>query len=174
VISWQRRRVALNHDWLKNRYLPALGSWANVIDGRIHDSALEDTFESEVFRQWEVKRDEAFALIEAYPIEMSPRQLFNRPPLAHCKDPLKAVAAEVMHELWMFRHGVGRLVRVALGRVRAADLAYVNVCTGLGQRRCPPELSAWKQVRTDFLVFSRECRKLGRILARFQDEITVA
>lgn len=170
--DWQRRRVTFSHDWLKNRYLPALASWTNVLDGKIEDSTLQESFETEVLIQWEARRDDALALIETYATEMSPRRLFDMPPLSRCEEPLKTVAADVLHELWIFRHHVLRLVCLATARVKMTHIAYSSVSAGLRAQEGPRDLSAWKDVRVEFETFSRHCRKLGRVFALFQDEIS--
>ncbi len=173
MTAWQRRRTALSHDWLKNRYLPALGSWANVLDGRIQDSALEASFETEILAQWETRRIEALALVSTFPNEMSPRTLVEYQSSFVADVDLRPLLTEVVHELWMFRNRISKLIWIAKARIRAADEAYSRIQTKLKDRVSVDNLSAWNDIRPDFDAFARHCRRLGRILTRFQDDVTI-
>lgn len=173
MTSWQRRRTALSHDWLKNRYLPALASWGNVLDGKIQDPALEASFEAEILAQWEVRRVEALALVNDFPIEMSPRTLVEHGLALKDGLQLQPILADCIHELWMFRNHVAKRVRVATARVKAADLAYGRMRAKLKDHSSTDNLSAWQDVRSEFEAFAKHCRRLGRSLTRLQDEITL-
>ena len=74
---WQKRRSEFNHDWLKNRFIPALAKWLNLLDDRIEDLSFEHTFVETVLPQWEDHREEALALPRDFEQEMSPRTLLR-------------------------------------------------------------------------------------------------
>jgi hypothetical protein len=173
VTAWQRRRTALSHDWLKNRYLPALASWANILDGRIQDPVFETSFETEVLAQWETRRVEALALINSFSSEMSPRQLvIEASTMANDAD-LRPILAEFIHELWMFRNRVAKLVWIATARLRTADTVYLRMKGKLNDKAQVDRFTVWKDIRPDFDAFARHCRRLGRILTRFEDDISI-
>jgi hypothetical protein len=87
--SWQRRRSELNHDWLKNRYLPALAKWINILDDYVEDYGFEKDFLELTLPQWEEHRLLVIALIESFEIEMSPGIQLSHPPLSHLPESTK-------------------------------------------------------------------------------------
>jgi hypothetical protein len=77
LVAWQRRRAAFNHDWLKNRYIPALGKWLNVLDGQVTDDAFAVTFAQHKFLEWRRESWALKSLLDDFTTEMSPARLLE-------------------------------------------------------------------------------------------------
>ena len=113
---WQKRRTAFNHDWLKNRFLPALAKWINLLDDRLEDLAFQQSFVATVLPQWEGHRAEASALPRNFAVQMSPRSL-----LGARRDTWLGL---LVHFLWLNRYPVFRWVQAATARANEAEEAY--------------------------------------------------
>jgi hypothetical protein len=170
---WQKCRREFSHDWLKNQYIVALNSWLRLLDGEIDDPLLEHSFLEEVLPRWEVRSPEVRTLIESFPREMSPRQLFDEPPLSRCDAQTTAWLGEMIHGLWLVRCSVESLTVVASASLEAANLAYEELSRALATRREGDVLHRAIPLRGLFERFRNDCQKLGAALSEFPHEIQV-
>jgi len=172
--AFQKRCGEFNHDWLKNQYLTALGSWLNLLDGRISDSALERSFVSEILPQWEGARVQAESLACDFEINMSPRTLLNTPPLSRLDDPTKEWLGETIHQLWMRRVRVSEIVSAVLREIDGADQAYGRLRQALCTCSNTESGEAMRSLRSEFSEFRSCCQRVARAFELFPGEVRAA
>jgi hypothetical protein len=173
INPWQRRRSAFNHDWLKNQYLTALGSWLNLLDSKITDPVLEMTFVKEIFPQWESISQEALSLAYSFEQEMSPRCLFDRLPLLRCDKQTKCWLGDTMHNLWIARYKVQELVHKALLEVEKADTVYAQLQRVLQDCEDIQSVPTLRVFREQFAEFRACCQGLAKVVEGFPNGIKV-
>lgn len=173
VTSWQQRRGAFNHDWLKNRYLPAIAKWINVLDGQVDDPAMEKDFVSTVLVQWEEYRDEADAIVQDFERLMSPSQLLDSVACLRKAAISAPWLRPVVHELWVRRCAVRELVTEASARATETNQAYRNLRERLRKRKNTRSATALRGLRPQFTDFRDHCQRLARAIEVFPSEARV-
>jgi hypothetical protein len=103
--EWQRQRSRFNHDWLKNQYTQALGKWINILHREVDDPMTERNFIARVLPEWTAHRPELIDLLNRFECAMSPRRLFELPPLLFCDQRTHEWLPDVMHTLWKRTRG---------------------------------------------------------------------
>ena len=172
-LLWQARRSSLNHDWLKNEYVQALGRWRRVLDNEIEDPELEKRFLGEVLPCWEYHVDQAVALTSDFEGQMSPRALFAQEPLARCDAATRDWLGDLVHALWLAREPVRRWVDEAKGHVADATAAYASLKKELGRCKDPHSVAAGRRCQQEFMQFRQACLKLAAAIERFPRAIRV-
>jgi hypothetical protein len=168
--DWQRRRSDFNHQWLKNRLLSALDTADHVIRGRLRGSAYLQELLDVDLPEWQERQKELDMLLEDFETEMSPRRLFDSPPLSACEPRTRELLAELLDELWRARYPVSvwlQGARKAASEVSAhykllRDLAPVD-----SNGRVLPEFA----VR--FEEFRSACRALSEAIEKLPNRILV-
>jgi len=151
VWPWQRRRMAFNHDWLKNSFCVELNKAVNVYSGQVEDPVFADSFVSSARSVWFARRREVTALLISFSEEMSPRALFSYLPLNRLPPGTRRELADTMHNLWLLRYSVDRM----LDSVRlAADALDREIAALDGQDSQQPQDRA---------------RSIGRVRSRAQE-----
>lgn len=170
---WQDRRNRFNHDWLKNSFIPALKKFLNLLDDKIEDQQFEQSFIESVLPKWESHRFEAFSLAEDFEHAMSPRVLFELPPLSQCDEETRKWLGERIHISWLAKHAVHALVEEAVSRARSADAAYNSLHNGLGSCANTVSVQALHPLRPFFAEFLQACHDLARAIERFPSDVKV-
>jgi hypothetical protein len=116
--GWQRRRSAFNHDWLKNKFMPALATCHNGLKGHVEYEGLERTILEQVIPEWVAHRVEAISLLADFEREMSPKVLVDRPPLVTACPHVREWLGDLVHNLWLARYPI-RDLRAAAGAAAA-------------------------------------------------------
>lgn len=171
--TWQRRRSEFNHDWLKNRYLPALGKWLNLLDERIEDPIFEATFIDEVLPQWKERGTAAKELVRDFESYMSPRNLLNCPPLKRYSRIQERWLGQVVHELWLTRYPVRQWIDAALAAIEQADAAYAKVQQYLTDGDSGRNIEDLRRHRNLFADLRERCQVAARALEVFSSKIDV-
>jgi hypothetical protein len=169
---WQRRRVEFNHDWLKNRFLPALDRAVNVLRGDIEDAEYAHAFLTILLPDWELAAARAADLCDGFEREMSPRCLLDEYPLSLLEAGTRDWLGTLLHEVWLTRFPVRRWVQDALDRVAAADASYRQVVAHLRGNAAPaaePLLGFAPLLEQ----LGEDCRALARALERFPRTVLV-
>lgn len=172
TLSWQKRRSEFNHDWLKNKYIPKLGAWINLLDDRIEDSDLEKSYVASILPDWESHQNEALVLPEDFEAEMSPRMLFNELPLSNCNQDTKQWLGELIHHLWLMRCSVSQLVNNASESAKKTNEAYYNLLNALKNCKDIRKAEALRPFRDLFAELLRNCRSLSESIEKFPSEVT--
>lgn len=168
--DWQRRRSDFNHQWLKNRLLSALDTADHVIRGRVHGTGyLQELIEVDM-PEWKERRDDLGALLRDFVVQMSPRQMFNFPPLANLEPTARELFSELMHELWLVRHPVAEWVegaKTASSEVNKHYERLVKIAPLDAKGKVRPEFA------TEFEQFRSACRALSKAIEKFPNRILV-
>jgi len=168
--SWQTRRSAFNHDWLKNKYLNRLTGFLERIKTPDPDIARLARFIEEDFPEWEVQRDEVLNLIASFEEEMSPRSLFEQEPLSRCDEDTKLWLGELVHALWMVRYPVKEWVSSARNATHMANSKYDHLAKEIKVQKESLQGNL-KSLLTPFLEFKGACDKLGKAISSFPHEV---
>jgi hypothetical protein len=171
--KWQKRRCELNHDWLKNAYIPALSTWINLLNNEIEDPEFEKSFIGEVFIQWEENSSKVLLLIDDFCELMSPKCLFERLPLKRCKDDFKEWMIPFIHEFWFTRYPVKKWVEDASKKAGVVDQLYKRIkktMTNCSNIHSAEEFNTYKNLFHDF---SMSCRELASSIEKFPGEVKV-
>lgn len=121
--AWQQQRARLNHDWLKNQWIPALSKFVRLIQGEVIDDSGFDSFYKCLQEEFPIKIQRIDLLVQQFTIDMSPRRLFERLPLLICDDETRSVVGDLVHELWMVRMNVAENIDSAASAVKRAQCA---------------------------------------------------
>jgi hypothetical protein len=168
--SWQSRRNQFSHDWLKNRYNPALVNYLRLLEGLVEDVEFEEEFLSKHFPEWEMMRLEAQDLVNTFPQEMSPLALFHVLPLIRCDDETKEWLGSMLHSLWATKYAVEDLMDKASQAILQVDICYYEL------KRALPDSSnnSTEALRLLYEKFSELyscCQQLGNMFSRFPREV---
>lgn len=172
--SWQKRRSEFNHDWLKNRYIPALAKCQNLLDGRIEDEEFEGSFLTRVFPLWERHRGEALAVIALYEQMMSPARLLDEPPLSRLRDGDKRWLGPLLHSSWLSRTRADELAAGAAEVVRQVDASYLRLKQLLGGLSADDSLADLRPHAEQFSHFRERLQELANVMSAFPRQINVA
>ena len=170
--AWQRERSGVNHDWLQNQFILALGKWENVCNGDVEDERFESVFVPGALRDWPRRREDVAGLIGRFEVEMSPTRLFDDPPLSRCDAEIKAWLPDLIHSLWLERYRVKELVCTAREALEEADRAFSE----LELRLASAEADAGGRgsvVAGAVAEFRTRCERLARCISKFPSEIRV-
>lgn len=169
-ISWQKRRSHFNHDWLKNQYIPKLGTWMNILDDEIEDDDFLQSFVYSILPEWERYKDEALRLTIDFENEMSPKILFNNAPLCFCDESTKEWLGNLVHMMWLERCSVQLLVKEARDCVMATTTAYGDVTKAVSA--CDAQdLECLRPFRHLFSELLNASRSLSNAFERFPSEV---
>ena len=171
INNWQKRRSALNHDWLKNQFMPAFAKFINVIDGRVIDPGFLPLFLASLCADWESHRRELAALIQSFEDAMSPKNFFDQPPLKVCTG-FTNWLPQLTHELWATRQSARESTAGAREHLESADQAYSEVRLYLERTGPTVTISDLIPGRPHFVEFRFRCQVLGNSLSKFPSEIT--
>lgn len=171
-IPWQKQRGQFNHDWLKNRYLPAIAKWMNVLDQRVEDASFLDAFFSTILPQWMEYKPHAQFLAETFESQMSPKVLMDAPPLSGLPSADRDWLGAAIHGFWTTRYPSQKWVADAGSAIEAADAAYKQiqeVFTGSEET----DLEHFRAHRSDFSRFQECCQALARSFEQFPSKVLV-
>jgi hypothetical protein len=167
---WQKRRSAFSHDWLKNRYLQALGRWMNLLDDQIEDPSFEASFPDLILPEWEQEGRKAIELARAFESEMSPRRLLEISPLSNCAPFTRHWLGDMAHALWMNRYPVREWIDDAVCCADSADAGYLEL------REClkfTVSIEDMRSFRPLFAEFRSHCHALAKAIEKFPSRIKV-
>jgi hypothetical protein len=164
--AWQRQRAALNHDWLKNRFLTTLDSATNVLRGRVRGEAYLSYLLADVLMDWDSRRQEIAELVRGFEDGMSPRLLLEAEPLVRADQETRRVCGAVVHQLWLTRYSVREMVKSALCALDQAD----STCDSL-RAILAEEKNSRSALGAIFAKFSQDCRELAKSIEAFPHAI---
>ena len=167
--DWQRRRSLFNHDRLKNKYLPALSTFLNILDDKIEDDEFERSFVADTFPGWELRHAEVTALIHDFESEMSPRNLLDR----SWRTPDKSWLSRLVDILWHSRYPVAEWLSEAQDAARQTNESYLRLCRELEKSRDIEQSERLRQLRDDFARFRNGCQDLAISIEKFPRKILV-
>lgn len=151
----------------------ALGSWMNLLDKRIENDALEKYFIEYNFPEWEKHREEAYTLPAAFPGEMSPKILFDTPPLARCSDKTKMWLGQYIHERWLDKYKILAITENALSCIKNVDKSYDVLQEKIGTMKNKPSLGDLRVYKDMFNEYRNHCVALAKAIETFPSEVLI-
>lgn len=171
-VYWQKRRTELNHDWLKNRFMPALSKWLNLLDDKLNDPNFEGSFINSVLGEWEENKEQILELSKSFEHEMSPARLFDWPPLSYCDDETKCWLGKLLHTHWVETYSVHQLVAESIKSVEQIEACYQTIKESLPTTQTISAFSL-RPLKQQFRALRDTCQILANNLSRFPTEIKV-
>ena len=156
--EWIRRRFEFNHDWLK-LYLNDFKAFIMIIDDRVEDPFMEGHFIVDILPQWQEKSSEALSIINSFESDMSPKRIFESPPLTRYHNETIGWLKDLLHSIWIFQSKVKKLRHDALESILEANNAYTNL-TKIRQNYLETNNTAlFRSHRQAFVEFNNACYK---------------
>ncbi len=176
MLSWQKQRSSINHDWLKNQYIPALAKFINLLEGRVEDKIFEDKFTSSILPEWTIKYSELIVLPIDFEKDMSPKTIIKRVFLIFNSDDLKTQyewVEELIHRLWKYRYNVQKLIdntahEISLTNKLYQDIQYLINSSG---KILPIDVLRLNKILV--YSFKQRCINLSKTIERFPSEVKV-
>jgi hypothetical protein len=168
--DWQMARGRFNHDWLKNRYLPTLESFRNILHGRVQRANTDQEFWEVDLPEWAVRGPEAETLIREFEESMSPRILFDEDPLCGLDEDTKNWMGHLVNLLWSARLSVTEVIENATKCLDNANEAYGKLISEKKASIGPVVNSMLVQ---RFETFRSACHALAAALERFPGSVRV-
>jgi hypothetical protein len=175
AMIWQRRRRTFNHDWLKNRYLQAIDSFQNVLDGYVEDPDFEVAFFEQHLPEWEEHRAEAHSLAFEFEFSMSPRVVVMDRSVLVCHDETcREWWGHLVHNLWIARYPIASWVQGAVANANAVEEWYPLVKLQPGMHADYRQLIQAASFREAFKVFRGACHALAHSIEQFPSTVGIA
>ena len=175
--SWQNRRSAFNHDWLKNKYLNRLDAFINRLKVPDSDPFRLQRFLNDDFSEWKKQQSEIENLFDTFEVEVSPKSLLKKEPLNRCDNETSIWLGELIHALWLECYPVKEWARSAVKAFQNADDQYNNIAEVLKSKNlnCESEdyRTALKPLIPHFLQFKQACEELSQAIGMFPHQILV-
>jgi hypothetical protein len=171
--TWQRRRAALNHDWLKNDYLTAVDAFLARLEQRNPDLERLEEFLSVDLPGWGRQRQDFESLLDDAEESLSPQRLFDDPPLSNAAPETLTWLPGLTHVLWLARHPIKQRLaeaHAALQKVEATYKCISQELTGNGRR---VSLGPLQATRPTFVEFSGALRALSHTITALPQKILV-
>ena len=171
ISSWQERRNAFNHDWLKNKYLNRLDAFIKRLKKPNSDTFRIIRFLNDDFSEWKKQQSEIENLLETFEMEMSPKSLFKKEPLNHCDNETRIWLGQLIHALWLARYPVKEWIYAGQNAFCNVNDQYNNIVKILKSKKldCESEdyRTALKPLIPHFLQFKKACEELSRAIGMF-------
>ena len=171
--SWQKRRSEFNHDWLKNRYLPALAKWINILDDRVDDPEFQRRFPKTILNQWREYGPQARLLAETFETDMSPRILLESCPLSDLPLATREWLGQTIHALWLSRYPVRQWIAETVAAADAANSCYLGLREAIDSK-APSTLPELRSLRPAFASFQGLCQALARMVELLPPTILIS
>lgn len=166
--GWQQKRNRLNHDRLKNGLCLEVARLKNILRGEVEvdpKDAVPD------LTQWRGLFDEIRALVSAFPIEMSPRCLFNEGPLSACDQETKDWLSVVIHDSWITSRRTRTLVLEAEDKLDDASESFFALLRRIGDQNEWATIHTRKELLFQTMTTYEKLMQLSATLSRFPDRI---
>lgn len=171
-IDWQRHRNALNHDWLKNEFTRHLRAFIARAEAREPDRTRLAEFVSQDWPKWGANRERLATLLASAESELSPRQLFDQPPLCRCQAETKVWLSEVVHVLWLTRTSIRHLIGAAQTALADADCRYQQLDPMLRSGEVL-DSDRLREVSGLFRTFEADVERLSSVMSRLPHKVQV-
>ena len=171
--AWERRRLDLNHDRIKNEYLQTLGSWVNVLAGTVSRDDLERTYVHETLPKWRALEQEAKALLLEAEHVLSPARILEGSSLPEQDPETLRWLGEIAHQMWLKRYEVRSIIAAAMDALRAADSAYSGLQEALRKCENVTSADALRPLLPQFQAFEQACERASDAIGKLPHRIMV-
>ncbi len=163
--SWQKSRKRWNHDWLKNRWIPAISAYCRVLAGEVIDDSSTMSIYSRLNDDFLPGCTEVRGIINRFRQEMSPRLLFQFAPLSHCDTETLRWLPEVTEQLWLSKYGVDQITRAAAFQLEQTETAARDLLQAIREGQRSDSVVSLSQ------KLLNACVSLSEGLSAFPDQI---
>jgi hypothetical protein len=170
---WHKRRSEFNHDWLKNRYMPALAKFLNLLDDKVEDEDFERAFVSSIFPEWEAHQEEVMCILRDFESEMSPKTLFCQPPLSKCDEQTKQWLGDLVHSLWLAKYPIKQWIEKAIMAANRVDMTYHHTVKTLESCTDTQSAQTLRRFYSMFDGYRRDCQELAIAIEKFPSEVKI-
>lgn len=140
IHDWETRRAALSHQIISNQIAPAASKLLSVLEGRVHDPEFVEEFVGNLLPQLDAVSDDVKWLVENSQSSLSPRRLFELPPLMRVEGDTFKWLPDVADCLWAERVELASTLRKAsilLDRLlNAAELLVAKASNTSSKELC--------------------------------------
>jgi hypothetical protein len=157
---------------MKNRYLPRLATYVNLLEGKVRDPEFVREFDRLVLDEWRQHRDDVGALLESFEREMAPSFLFGTAPLSACSADYTWVAA-VADALWRTRLRTPTVVAAARQALENAVGQFSRVVAVCDAGRLPEAGAPVARALDELREFRDGCEVLGVAISGLPQSIRV-
>jgi len=170
---WQRRRSVLNHDWLKNGYMKGVDAFVSrlgrqsPVQLRIQEFLISD------FPVWRRRQPKLQALLADAVDALSPRSLFDLPPLSLCGPETLAWLPNLAHSLWLARYPIKEQVENSQRALKRADAAYNHIVKGLNGSTASTDPTRLRECEPLFREFSKALHALSAAISALPKKVMV-
>ena len=164
--KWQLRRGRLNHQWLKNRVLPALDGTVQVLKGKVTTGTDPRTDLAEQLEDWSLRHSAFSRLLDDFPVEMSPARLVDSDLLPGLSPPVRDALPAVLDGLWRARLPIDQWLADAGDALEAAAEASRPV-------RRDAMIMTSEQFEAAVTALANACRRLARAIERLPSRIEI-
>ena len=171
--TWQERRAAFNHDWLKNEYLKAVDAFISRLGHHTPDTERIREFLAEDFPSWEYQRRRLQMILDTIENELSPRVLFSIPPLSRCSPETMEWLPNLTHELWLQRTSISKKVQDTEAAMNRSDSIFKTITGEVEKLFKKAGQTDLKNARLIFSEFSKSLRDLSDAISAFPHGIKV-
>ncbi|MCP4545547.1 MAG: hypothetical protein GY835_03640 [bacterium] len=171
--TWQRRRGALNHDWLKNDYLKAVDAFLARLEQKSPDPERLEEFLSVDLPGWDRQRPNLESLLDAAEECLSPRRLFDVPPLSNAAPETLVWLPALTHALWLARHPIQQRIAEAHAALQKAEATYKRISQELSCNDRKVGIEPLQASRSAFVDFSGALRALSCAISALPQKILV-
>jgi hypothetical protein len=166
------RRSALNHNWLQNQYLVFLLALIEYTTESFVDPGFEATAAGQL-RAWETHQSDMLHLLNTCADELSPRLLLKNKPLAALNEYDQAWLGDVVHNCWVARTGIEKLVSRADNCLKTANAIYSKLVTILIGNGWPAH-ETFALLTNELRSFHTACSDLALAISRLPSKLEIA
>ena len=171
IAEWLEWRTEIHHDWLKNEFLRRLRAFVLRLERNEEPEQISE-FLQVYFPQWEDRYPGCRRVVDDAVDALSPRQLFDSPPLSGCGDDVKRWLPDLIHALFLVRTGIRRLTAEAEQALSKAQERYVSLSAGL-DGKTPVGLEQLREQIEDWQQFERAVKAFSNLVAKLPHRIQV-
>jgi hypothetical protein len=157
---------------MKNRYLPRLATYVNLLEGKVRDPEFVRDFDRLVLEEWRQHRDDVSVLLETFEREMAPSFLFGTAPLSASGAAYRWVAA-VADALWRTRLGTPTLLPEARRASKYAAVQFSRLAAACDAGRLPEAGASVARALDELRKFRDGCEVLGVAISALPQSIRV-
>ena len=145
-LEWERLRSRFNHDWLKNRFQSAVGSFLNSLSGK--GFPIKDTLGTMpvVMGEWPGELEQLKGVLQDFERVVSPETLLELPPLINMDDATRRWLKPLIHQLWWKGRGNEKLKNAAEEAITRANEEYKRLNELLKTADAEQNIELLKQV----------------------------
>ncbi len=140
--------------------------------GEVESSSAEAEVEVLELDRWAQRRSDIEVLLEMFEPRMSPRSLFDQPPLSRCDEQTKMWLGTLVHQMWLGRYPVREWVEAARDALYKADRAWLELAQAL-DAVSPVTVERLVAAGPEIERLQEACQRLASAIEKFPSSVLV-